>query len=95
MVLCENSVGNLKMFELMFVMRMDKVASMSLVKALFSELPKWFQRETEMTSPFRELIEMSLRTALLNRALGPLSMAGLIESPTKCEIHGVIRFLQT
>ncbi|GBL94077.1 hypothetical protein AVEN_185037-1 [Araneus ventricosus] len=55
------------MSELMFVMRMDKDARMSLVKALFSELPKWFQRETAMTSPFRELTDRSWRTALLHQ----------------------------
>ncbi|GBN76610.1 hypothetical protein AVEN_8001-1 [Araneus ventricosus] len=39
----EISVGNLKMAELMFIVKVDRDWGMSLVKILFNKLIKWFE----------------------------------------------------
>ncbi|GBN62128.1 hypothetical protein AVEN_188457-1 [Araneus ventricosus] len=41
---------NFKTAELIFMVKVDKDASLSLVKILFSDLTKWFERETQVTS---------------------------------------------
>lgn len=44
-MLGKSSTGNLKMIELMFMMKVDKDIRLSPVKTLFNKLTKWFERD--------------------------------------------------